>query len=174
MKRSAIAAVLAFGLVAIGTPAAHADEPTPKSLCAGGRVVYKASKAGSGFVRASGKNAATTGGPGVTLTISTTDTYTVGGSLTTTTGISAGSVVASVKADIGVTLQSSRSGTTSSTGSWKVPSSYKQGRLEIGSFKYSGSVSKYIENRSCQLVRQATTNFNAPRNEWHFQTSKIA
>lgn len=176
MKKSFISAALiaSVALVAcVGGPA-HATESSIDGLCSGSRIVYKATKSGSAFARASGKNSSVTGGPGVTLTISTSTTYTVGGSLTTTTGITAGSVVASVKADIGVTVQASRSGTTSASGAWKVPSSYKQGRLELGSIKYSGRVTKYLENRNCQLVQQATTSFNAPRNEWHFQTSKVA
>jgi hypothetical protein len=137
-------------------------------------VFYRATHTGTSFAQASGANSAVTGGPGVTLTISRSTTFTVGGSITTTGGISASAVVATVKADIGVTVQSSRSGTTTNSGAWRVPGNYRVGRLAIGSLKYSGRVTKYLENRACQQLGLATVSYNAPRDEWHFQTSRVS
>jgi hypothetical protein len=150
------------------------DDVSVRSLCSGSRVVYKATKSGAVFSQASGANSAVTGGPGVTLGISKTRTFTVGGSITTTSGISASAVVASVKADVGVTIQASRSGTTTNSGSWRFPSNYKIGRLAIGSIKYSGRVTKYLENKNCVLVNLGAASYNAPKNEWHFSTSRVS
>jgi len=145
-----------------------------RSLCSGGRVFYRASHTGTAFAQASGANSAVTGGPGVTLTISRSTTFTVGGSITSTGGISASAVIATVKADVGVTVQASRSGTTTNSGAWRVPGNYTIGRLAIGSLKYSGRVTKYLENSGCQQLSQGTVSYNAPRNEWHFQTSRVS
>ncbi len=110
----------------------------------------------------------------MTLGISTSTTFTVSGSITATTGVTVSAAVASVKADVGVTIGTSQSGQTSNSGTWKVPASYKVGRLEIGSNKYKGTVTRYLENKNCTLVQQGSAAiFNAPHKEWHFKTSKV-
>lgn len=177
MKRIlATAAIAAFFVMAGSTAAMAADagDISPNSLCSGSRTVFQSRVSSSPFVQASGYNSSVTGGPGVTLVISTSTTFTVSGSITATTGISVSNVVASVKADVGVTIGQSKSGTTSNSGSWTVPSTYKIGRLAIGAIKYSGTTTRYLENSSCTLVYQNSTPFNAPQNEWHFQTSKVS
>lgn len=194
MKKSlGTVAVTALLVLAGGTSAMAAEGPTAgaqnaptttngtdstdgtDSLCSGSRVVYKSSSSAGSFTQASGANSSVTGGPGVTLAISTSTTFTVSGSITATTGVTVSNVVASVKADVGVTIGASKSGTTTNSGSWTVPSSYGSGRLAIGSMKYSGTTTKYIENSSCTLVKQGSSaTFNAPQQEWHFQTSRVS
>ena len=110
----------------------------------------------------------------MTLGISTSTSFTVSGSITATTGISVSNVVASVKADVGVTIGSSKTGATTNSGSWTVPATWNVGRLVIGAAKYSGSTRRYIENSTCVLVFQNSTSYNAPQQEWHFQTSRVS
>lgn len=170
----AVAAALTFTGTTTASAAPVHDRSDSKSLCSGSRTVYKASKSSKTFKQASGANSSVTGSRGTTLTISKSTTFTVGGSITASAGISAGTVIASVRADLGMTIQKSRSGTTTTSGAWKVPANYKVGRLRIGSYKYAGHVVKYLENRNCGLVTQGITSFNAPRNEWHFSHSKVS
>jgi hypothetical protein len=170
----AMATALALSGTATASAAPAHDDTNSRSLCSGSRTFYKASKSSKTFKQASGANSSVTGSRGTTLTISKSTTFTVGGSITASAGISAGAVIASVRADLGVTIQASRSGTTTTSGAWKVPSSYNVGRLKIGSYKYAGHVVKYLENRNCGLVTRGITSFNAPRNEWHFSHSKVS
>ena len=158
-----------------GVAANAAPSSVKSSLCSGSTIVYKNSTTGSAFTQASGVNSSVTGGGGVTLQISTSTTFTVSGSITATADVSASVAIATVKQGYGVTIGASKSGTTSTSGSWKVPSTYKVGRLQIGAMKYTGSVTKYVENKACVLaqVGKAAT-YNAPKQEWHFQTSKVS
>jgi hypothetical protein len=73
-----------------------------------------------------------------------------------------------------LTIGTSKSGTTSSSGAWRVPANYKIGKLQIGALKYQGTIRKYLENSSCTSVLRATTIYNAPQQAWHFQTSRVA
>lgn len=156
-------------------PTAQSSTPSPQSLCSGSLIVYHSSTGAGAFSQASGPNSAVTGSAGVTLAISTSTSYTVSGSITATAGVSVSNVVATVKADVGVTIGQSKTGTTTNSGSWTVPSSYNIGRLAIGALKYSGSVTKYLENSNCVLIQQGSpATFNAPRNEWSFQASKVS
>jgi hypothetical protein len=51
-----------------------------------------------------------------------------------------------------------------------VPSTWQIGRLEIGSNKYAGTTTKYLENSNCVLVKMGTAaTYNAPQQEWHFK-----
>jgi hypothetical protein len=82
--------------------------------------------------------------------------------------------IESVMSSTGVTIGASRSATTSNSGSWTVLSSWQIGRLEIGSNKYAGTT-KYVENSNCVLVKMGSAaTYNAPRQEWHFKTSRVA
>jgi hypothetical protein len=138
-------------------------------------VVYKASNSSITFTQASGSNSSVTGGPGITLTISRATTFTVGGSLGASIDVSGSIEVVTIKQAYNVTLTASKSGTSTSTGSWTVPSTYKVGRLAIGAFKYKGTVTKYVENKNCVLVKFGTAaQYNAPANEWSFQRSRVA
>ncbi|WP_156109993.1 hypothetical protein, partial [Cryobacterium sp. MLB-32] len=168
-KTVATVIVTAVMVVVVGATSATAADPSPQSLCSGSRVVYQSSTTGGPFVQASQANSSVTGGPGVTLGISTSTSFTVSGSITATTGISVSNVIASVKADVGVTIGSSKTGSTTNSGSWTVPATYNVGRLAIGAAKYSGSTRRYLENSNCVLVFQNSTSYNAPQQEWHFQ-----
>lgn len=175
MRRIIASTALAAMLLVGGANAASATDVTPQGLCPGGREVYKASNSAVAFTQASGGNSSVTGGPGVTLSISTSTTFTVSGSIGTNVDITASAAILAIKQGYSVTVQASRSGTTTNSGSWTVPASYNVGRLQIGAMKYAGTVTKYLENTSCVLVKKGSTvTYNAPKNEWHFESSRVS
>lgn len=148
----------------------HSPVSSPSSLCEGGRIVYTARDASTAFTVASGKDATVSGESDITLSISRSTTFSVGGSITSTTGVSVSAGVAAVKEDIGVTISANYSGTSSSSGSWKVPHNWKLGRLEIGSIKHTGSVQRYVENKACKLVASGDPlRYKAPERGWSFR-----
>ncbi|GAB3142616.1 hypothetical protein [Marisediminicola antarctica] len=177
MKKTLATAIIATLMVLGGTTSAMAADPgnaSPQGLCSGSRIVFKSTTTGGPFVQASQPNSSVSGGPGVTLGISTSTSFTVSGSITATTGITVSNVVASVKADVGVTIGASKTGTTTNSGSWTVPATWNVGRLAIGTAKYSGTTKRYLENSACTLVLQNSTSYNAPQQEWRFQTSRVS
>ena len=181
MKKFVLTTVLATALVIAGGTSASAITPsdalTPASTqseCSGSRTVYQSTKDGGVFTQAAQSNSSVSGQGGITIGISTSTTFTVGGSFTTTAGVSASTIVATVKADFAVTVQASRSSTTSNSGSWTVPESWGSGRLAIGTMKYRGTVTKYLENRNCQLVQQDQGSYNAPQAEWFFTKARTS
>jgi hypothetical protein len=96
------------------------------------------------FTRASGHPVRVSGDPGVTLTISTSTTFTVIGTIGANAQISGSVVVLTVQEQINVSITASISRATTNSGAWTVPASYTiGGRLEIGARKFSGIVSKY-------------------------------
>ena len=174
MKKLIATAIVTGLLVLGGASAVQAAPAAPMGLCPGGRVVYKSTVSTPVFKEATGAQSSVTGSSGVTLTISRSTTFTVTGSQTLTAGISGSVIVATVKLDQGITLGMSFSGTSTSSGSWKVPASYNTGKLSIGSLKYSGTVKKYIENTACTLVPQSgVATFNQPEKAWSFKHFKI-
>lgn len=178
MKRFLATALCGALLVVGGATTASADDAppiSPLSLCSGSNIIYKTSNASTTFTQASQSNSSVTGGPGVTLAISTSATFTVSGTISSSVDVTASTVVASVKSSLGVSITTSKSGTTTNSGSWVVPLDYEIGRLAIGSMKYKGTVTKYLENSNCVQVQQGTSAaYNAPVNEWHFQHTKVA
>lgn len=147
--------------------------------CVPGRSAYVTSVGGNGFQRASGANASITGGPGVTLTISRSTTFTVGGSITATADVGASVAWKLISAKLGgalaVGVNASFAAMSSSSGAWTVPSTYKTGRLEIGAIKYQGKVQKIKYNTGCGIVNVGTAaTFNVPKDEWHFRHTKVA
>jgi hypothetical protein len=88
--------------------------------------------------------------------------------------VSADAVVASVSAEVGVTVSEDYSATTSTSGSFTVPADWTGGgRLAMGANVYSGVVTKSLENRACVLVDQGSATFSVPGNEWVFQTTQL-
>lgn len=169
------AASLAVALLGLGATDASAAGASPDSLCSGDLYVNRATNASITFTQASGPNSSVTGGPGVTLGISTSTTFTVGGSITASAEVDASAVVAAVKVSTGVTITTSKSGTTAVSGSWTVPSNWQLGRLAIGSNKYQGTVTRYHERKDCSLARVGSSAlYNAPANEWTFNTTRVA
>lgn len=183
MKKSIAVGVVAAAIVFGGGTTAFAAAPasvvgtalaSPDSQCSGSLTVYRSS-ASTAFTQASGPNSSVVGSTGVTIGISTSTTFTVGGSITASSTVSASAAIASVSATYGATITATKSGTTTSSGSWMVPASYQIGRLSIGAFKYRGLTTRYLENSACVLVKLGTSaSFNAPRNEWAFITSKVS
>ncbi|MFT2712392.1 MULTISPECIES: hypothetical protein [Clavibacter] len=146
----------------------------PNAECSGSNIVYKTTGVSSVFTQAPGSMSSVTGGPGVTLQIDTTVSFEVSGSINATTSVSLSSVVASVQQDVGVTIGVSKTGTTTNGGSWTVPSDYVLGRLALGAVKYSGTTTQYLENSGCNLIKQGeSAAFDAPAQEWSFQTSRV-
>jgi len=106
---------------------------------------------------------------------STSVTFAVGGSITASSTVSASAAIASVSATYGATITATKSGTATTSVSWRVPASYQLGRLSIGAFKYSGLTTRYLENSACTLVKQGSSaTYIDPRNEWAFITQKVS
>lgn len=183
MKRIFASASLVVALfLAFGSPASAdsgtstgGSEVSPASLCSGSYTFFKTNNTGIQFTQASQPNSSVTGGPGVTLSISTSTTFTVSGTVSASAEVSTSAIFASVSATMGVSITNSKSGTTTNSGSWTVPSNWNIGRLAIGAMKYKGTVTKYLENKDCVDVQVGSSaSYNAPQNEWHFQTSKVS
>lgn len=184
MKGKRWATATAFAALAIGgitTPgyamaARGQGSVTPQGACSAGDFNYVAVGDQWGFTRASGSNSAVSGDPGVTLTISRSRTFTVGGTLGGTSSISASVVVFTVQQQYDYSITASFSGTSTSSGSWTVPANYTNGgRLEIGARKHSGGVQKYAAKpRDCSNGRLVdATSYNAPEVGWYFKHVKL-
>lgn len=163
-------------------PTASAETTPPpaaspsRSQCSGDRYFYKKHDDKKKFKRAKGSYSAVSGDAGVTLTISKTRTFTVGGSISATQNVSVDAVVATLSASVGETVSLTYSDQSSVSGSWKVPSSYKKGgRLEIGANVHSGYVTKYRERKDCSIYTYSNpaTYKNLPENNWHFHHVKL-
>jgi hypothetical protein len=166
-------AALAAGVVLAPVPATAAS---PRAACGAGDYNYQAVADTYVFTRASGANAVVSGDPGVTLSISKTTTYTVGGTLGGTSSISGSVIVATIQQQLNYSITATMSGTTTNSGSWTVPASYTNGgQLEIGARKHSGAIQKYAAKPAdCSNGRLvATTNYNAPQVGWFFKTTKL-
>lgn len=205
-RKSVVGAALAALLVAGSAGAANATTSSPDGIsepdvsivdgsgapvdsslqnvsttlaCVPGRTTYVTTASANGFQRASGANASVTGSAGVTLSISTTTTFTVGGSVTGTVDVGVSAAWKLISAKLGgavaVGVNASFAGASTSTGAWTVPSTYKTGRLEIGAIKYVGRVQKVKYNTGCGIVNVGTAaTFNVPKDEWHFRHTKVA
>jgi hypothetical protein len=162
-------------LVAAPANAADSGTVTPQSVCSGDYYFYKANITSHEWTQASQSNSSVTGGPGVTLAISTSTTFTVSGSITITGEVSLSDTIVSVKASVGATIGKSKSGTTTNSGSWTVPASYNKGRLAIGTEKYKGTTTRYHETKSCTNVASGSpSSYNAPSQEWDFEHFKVS
>lgn len=181
---SACAAVLGLSLVFSGVPAFAEELPSnqnspeivvPYSQCPNGGTMYKAIKDSYKFKQASGSRSRVSGDPGVTLRISTSRTFSVSGTISSTSSVSASVVLATVQSQLGFSISTSFSGTTENSGSWKVPKSYKRGgALAIGARVHSGAVQRWTLNVKCQpknLVDAAS--YKAPQKGWYFKTYKL-
>ncbi len=148
---------------------------TTNSQCEGGVTFYRANNATTTFTPATGKDSSVTGNSGVTLTISRSTSFAVTGTFSSTTGVTLQAGVAAVKQDYGWSVAVNKTGTSSSSGAWKVPSSYKIGRLSIGALKHRGTIQQYVQNRACKNVATGkSASYNMPENGWSFQHSKVS
>lgn len=156
------------------SPVTHPGDTT-SGLCEGGVTFFKANNAANTFTQATGNNSSVTGSSGITLTISRSTSFGVTGTFSSTTGVTVQAGIAAVKEDLGWSLALNKTGTSSSSGAWKVPSSYKIGRLTIGALKHRGTLTQFVENRSCKDVATGkSASYNMPENGWSFQHSKVS
>ncbi len=147
---------------------------SPNGLCEGGVVSRKATETLTNFTIATGRDSTVSGDSGVTLTISRSTTFGVTGTISSTTSVSASDVITTVKEDVGVSVAATKSGTSSTSGAWKVPSAWKRGQLQIGAIKHKGSVQKYVENKACKKVASGTAaTYNIPETGWYFHHVKL-
>lgn len=163
--RSALSAGLgAFTAAAILTQPAMAaafPAPTPERCYSSSAtrwsfsnksLVYKAAKHGRVY-----------GQSGVTLTIQKGTSYTVGGSVTGTTGVDAGILFAKASASLAISVTASRTTSTIFTGSWKVPATQAWGWLEVGTKQaYKFSWKKYHMVGECTVHVDAHGTAKAP------------
>lgn len=169
-----LATLMMVGVLS-STVAVFSAGPASAGVCSGSYTFNKVTNDSITFTRATGSNSSVTGDTGVTLKISKSTTFKVSGSIDGSAEVSVAKVVAAVKAKLGATIAASRTGKSSTSGAWTVPPNYKKGRLAIGSNKYKGTVTKYLENKACVNVKVGSSaKYNAPKNEWHFKTSKVA
>lgn len=170
-KRWAVAGALALVVGGFAAPA-----PAMAAACGAGDFNYKTVGDKYTFTRANGTRAVVNGDPGVTLTISTTTTYTVGGTLGGTSQISASIVILTIQQQMNYSITASLSGTTANSGAWTVPKSYTNGgRLEIGARKHSGAIQKYAAKpKDCSNGKLVgATSYNAPEDGWYFKHTKL-
>lgn len=171
MGSAAVALALFSGTAAMAAPV----QSSVQTQCPQGGTEYEATNDSSAFTQASGSNSSVSGGPNVKLSISTSTTYTVTGTLGATTTITASAVIGSVSQAFNVSIAESKSGTTSVGGAWTVPADYQIGRLAIGSLKHSGTVTRYTVNPNCSLTYHSSTSYNAPpSNEWTFTHTRVS
>lgn len=98
------------------------------------------------------KNGRIYGQSGVTLTIRQDTSWTVGGSITGTTGVAASVLFEKASASLSVSVTASRTTTTSYSGSWTVPKTQKMGWLEVGTLNaYKFSWKKYHMVGECTV-----------------------
>ena len=161
------------------TPSTGVPHPgtgdTTSSLCEGGVTSRKAREISTTFNVATGANSVVSGDRGVTLSISRTTVFSVAGTVSATASVSVSDVLTTVKKDVGVAVTVTKSGTSSSTGSWTVPKEMKRGQLQIGSVKHKGSVQAYVQNRNCKNVATGTAAaYNIPETGWNFHHVKLS
>jgi hypothetical protein len=169
-----VTAFSAFGVNA--TPAFAGPPPTPQSACGADDYNYVDTSTGYTFTRASGNNASVSGDAGVTLTISTSTTFTVGGTIASNSQVSASIVIMTVSQALNISLTASISRTSTNSGAWTVPASYTNGgRLEIGARKYNGVVTKYRAKPSdCSNGTYiSSASYNAPDDGWYFKHTQL-
>lgn len=187
VSRILITTAVAAGLLLAGAPA-EASEPlpprpagadlggghvTPQALCDGRAYYTTKVTSGPTFKQAKQSGAAVTGGPGVTLSITRSKSFTVSGSVTGTAGFDAGAIIAKASASVGVTLGASYSSTITHGGSWKVPRTWKVGELAVGSLTYSGKWYQKRELPTCRIYTSKSGSFKAPRKSFHFNTRRV-
>lgn len=97
------------------------------------------------------------GSGGGTLSIGKDKSWSVSGSVTGTTSAEAGAIFAKASASVGVTVGAERTVTTTSSYTWKVPSTQSRGWLEAGSNGVKVSYKKgYITRDTCEFKTQKT------------------
>ena len=181
VRTLAVGALTAALAASIGVSApAFADAPkvgpTTNAACPNGGTTYRTVGDDYTFTRAAGNQAVVSGDPGVTLQISKTISFTVGGTLGGNTTVSASAVVLTVQQQLNYSITGSYTATSSNSGAWTVPATYTNGgRLEIGARKHTGWVYKYQLTATCSLGNQigSGANYNAPEEGWYFKRSKL-
>jgi hypothetical protein len=180
MKKAIAFIVITGFLLVSGASTATAAVPTGvgtvKPQSAGGcdpATTYKDENDTYKFTQASGSGSGVIGGPGVTLTISRSTSFTVSDSVETTGGFTASIDIAAVNAAISPTVGVSFSGESTSSGAWTVPSSYTRGELEIGTDLHSGDVARWTTYTDCTSKKTATSNYKLPVHAWDFEHFKL-
>jgi hypothetical protein len=178
LKKSSLllATVTAFSAFGATATPALAGPPTPKMACNLNDYNYVDTSTGYTFTRASGTNASVSGDAGVTLTISTSTTFTVSGTIASNTQLSASVVIITVNQAFNISITTGISRTSTNSGAWTVPASYTNGgRLEIGARKYKGVVTMYQAKPSdCSNGAYiSSASYDAPDDGWYFQHSKL-
>lgn len=176
----ALSALLATSMLMISAPAyaetPNSISPTPNTQCPNGGTEYDAVGDTSLWTQASGVNARVSGGPNITLGINTSTEFTISGTISASTGVSASVAIATVHTDYGISISTGYTRTSGVSGSWTVPSSYTNGgSLAIGSMKHTGMVYKYQLNTSCAptTIIGAGAKYNAPVSGWYFKSFKL-
>ncbi len=114
------------------------------------------------------------GDPGVTLTIRTGRVYSVTGDITGELSGDVSAILAAVTAKVGVRVGASYSGTNEASGAWTVPSTYTNGgKLAIGAKRSSGTWSRQMLNRSCNVVTLRSGSYVTPWQQFYFQRSRL-
>ena len=104
------------------TPAFAADpDVSPMGACGYGDYNYVNTSYGYVFTRASGTQSAVSGDPGVTISISTSTSFTVSGTLGGNTQISASIVVLTVQQSMSISITAGFTRTTTNSGAFQVP-----------------------------------------------------
>ena len=159
MKR-AVAGALLVGLAVAGgvaAPAAAAPSaPARPMVCDPGNNHNLYSFSGKKKIYIRAKDGRVYGDSGITLSISKGVSKTIGGSVTGTASAEAGVIFAKASASLAISVQGSRTTTTTFSGTWTVPKSQKTGWLEVGTYDgYTFKWSRYHYASPCRKVVDA-------------------
>jgi len=114
------------------------------------------------YIRA--KNGRIYGSSGVTLSITKGVSKTIGGSLTGTSSAEAGAIFAKASVSLAISVEYSRTTTTTFGGSWTVPDNQDTGWLEVGTKNgYTFKWQRYHYRAPCTKVIEAHGTAKGPK-----------
>lgn len=173
---SIVASALLLSAGASAAAAAPGSSDPQKTPCQGETYYVVSAPGPAHFKKSSSPYSSVTGGPGVTIAISRSKTFTVGGSITGTVSADAGIILAKVGTSVSIQGSTSWSDNVTVGGSFTVPSTWKVGRLSIGTMGYNGTW-KYVQSRpsDCAAITlRGGSYYDIPRDEFHFPSERVS
>lgn len=164
----AVRRLFALGMSGMVVAVASVLAPTTASADAtacdpGGKAPYY-SFSGKKPIYIRAKDGRVYGQSGVTLGISKGVSKTIGGSVTGTGSAEAGAIFAKASVSLAISVQYTRTTTTTFSGSWTVPKSQSTGWLEVGTNEgYTFNWKRYHYKSPCTQVVDASGTAKGPK-----------